>query len=100
LVVSWGASARPSLGAVLKAREDGEKIGFFRPITVHPFPEKRFRRLAKGARVVIVPEMNLGQLILEVERFINDDIELIGVNRIGGVPLTVTEILKAIKRVI
>ncbi|AIF69530.1 2-oxoglutarate ferredoxin oxidoreductase subunit alpha [Palaeococcus pacificus DY20341] len=97
LVVSWGVSARPSLGAVLKAREEGINVGLFVPKTMHPFPEKRIKELGKQVRAILVPEMNLGQIILEIQRFVNDDVVLKGVNKIGGVPLTVQEILKEIK---
>ncbi len=98
LVISWGVSARPSLGAVLRAREEGIKAGLFVPKTVHPFPGKRVRELLKGVRAVLVPEMNLGQLILEVQRYA-DDVPLRGVNKIGGVPLRVDEILREIRGV-
>ncbi|WP_457752968.1 2-oxoacid:acceptor oxidoreductase subunit alpha [Thermococcus sp.] len=99
LVVSWGISARPSLGAVLKAREEGIKVGLFIPKTVHPFPGKRVKELAKKVRAILVPEMNLGQLILEVQRYVNDDVIVKGINKIGGVPLTVEEILREIRGV-
>ncbi len=99
LVVSWGVSARPSLGAVLKAREEGIKVGLFIPKTVHPFPGKRVKELAKKVRAILVPEMNLGQLILEVQRYVNDDVIVKGINKIGGVPLTVEEILREIRGV-
>jgi 2-oxoglutarate ferredoxin oxidoreductase subunit alpha len=99
LVVSWGVTARPALGAVLKAREEGIKVGLFVPKTVHPFPGERMRELGKKARAVLVAEMNLGQMIIEVERYLNDDVLLKGVNKIGGVPLTVEEILREIRGV-
>ncbi len=99
LVISWGVSARPSLGAVLKAREEGIKAGLFIPKTVHPFPGKKVKELARKVRAILVPEMNLGQLILEVQRYVNDDVILKGVNKIGGVPLTVEEILREIRGV-
>lgn len=99
LVISWGVSARPSLGAVLRAREEGIKVGLFILKTVHPFPGRKVRELAKKVRAILVPEMNLGQLILEVQRYVNDDVILKGVNKIGGVPLTVEEILREIRGV-
>ncbi|HIP89692.1 MAG TPA: 2-oxoacid:acceptor oxidoreductase subunit alpha [Thermococcus paralvinellae] len=99
LVISWGVSARPSFGAVLRAREEGIKVGLFIPKTVHPFPGRRVKELARKVRAILVPEMNLGQLILEVQRYVNDDVILKGVNKIGGVPLTVEEILREIRGV-
>ncbi|WP_456326945.1 2-oxoacid:acceptor oxidoreductase subunit alpha [Palaeococcus sp. (in: euryarchaeotes)] len=97
LVVSWGVSSRPSLGAVLKARKEGIKAGLFVPKTVHPFPEKRMRELGKRVNTILVPEMNLGQVILEVQRHVNDEVFVKGVNKIGGVPLTVEEVFREIK---
>ena len=44
----------------------------FRPITLWPFPEEALREAAAGARAVLVPEMNNGQLRLEVERVLSD----------------------------
>jgi 2-oxoglutarate ferredoxin oxidoreductase subunit alpha len=92
-------TARPALGAVLRAREEGIKAGLFVPKTVHPFPGERMRELAKKSRAILVAEMNLGQMIIEVERYVNDDVLLKGVNKIGGVPLTVEEILREIRGV-
>jgi 2-oxoglutarate ferredoxin oxidoreductase subunit alpha len=57
------------------------------------------RELGKRVRAILVPEMNLGQMIIEVERYVNDDVLLKGVNKIGGVPLTVKEILREIRGV-
>ena len=99
LVVSWGVSARPALGAVLRARKEGIKAGLFVPKTVHPFPARRMKELSGKVRAVLVPEMNLGQVVLEVQRYVNDDVILKGVNKIGGVPLTVDEILREIRGV-
>ncbi|MDV3103487.1 2-oxoacid:acceptor oxidoreductase subunit alpha [Thermococcus waiotapuensis] len=99
LVVSWGVTARPALGAILRAREEGIRAGLFVPKTVHPFPGERMRELGKRVRAILVPEMNLGQMIIEVERYINDDVLLKGINKIGGVPLTVEEILREIRGV-
>ena len=100
LVVSWGVSARPSLGAVKKARERGLKVGFFRPVVVHPFPEDRLKEISESVKAIVVPEMNLGQLILEVQRYVNDDVKLLGVNKIGGVPITIKEVYDGIKEVV
>ncbi len=100
LVVSWGVSAKPSMGAILRARSEGIKVGIFRLKTIHPFPGERIHELGKKVRAIVVPEMNLGQLIIEVQRFVNDDVRLVGVNKIGGVPITSEEVYSAIKGVV
>jgi len=68
VIVAIGISARAALRAVEQCRAQGLRVGLFRPITLWPFPEQQLRRAAAKARAVLVPEMNTGQLRLEVER--------------------------------
>lgn len=70
LVVAFGSSAMSATSAVIQARAQGIKAGLFRPKTIWPFPEEALRALASKAKRVIVPEMNLGQLALEIERVV------------------------------
>jgi len=96
-VISYGASSRPSLGAVKKARSEGNSIDFLRLITIWPFARNQIREFAKDLDTILVPEMNLGQLSREIERFV--DCDVIPVSKIGGVPHTVDEIYLEIIRV-
>lgn len=84
LVISYGISARSSLRAVNEAREEGIKAGMLRLITAWPFPEKRVRELARKVRAVIVPEINLGQMVREVERCVNTGIPVHSLTHAGG----------------
>jgi len=74
LIVAYGFSARASLDAISAFRAKGVKVGLFRPVTLWPFPEKGLREIAKGAKHIIVPEMNYGQVSREVERILHRDI--------------------------
>jgi len=56
--------------AVRQARAKGVKAGLFRPKTIWPFPEEPLRELAGRVKRIVVPEMNLGQLVLEIERVV------------------------------
>ncbi len=94
-VVSYGASARPALGAVMRARKKGMKVGFMRLIGVWPFPSKAVAKLGSKVDRIYVPEMNLGQVNREVERFV--DCDVVPISKIGGVPHTVSEVLSAIE---
>lgn len=67
-VLSYGASARTARHAVKQLRAKGEKVNLFIAKTIWPFPEKAVEELAETVERIIVPEMNLGQLALEVER--------------------------------
>ncbi len=72
VIVAIGISARAARRAVELCRAQGLRVGLFRPITLWPFPEDALREAAAGARAVLVPEMNNGQLRLEVERVLSE----------------------------
>jgi 2-oxoglutarate ferredoxin oxidoreductase subunit alpha len=96
---SFGSSARGARVAVDDARKLGIKAGLLRAITLWPFPDHKIRQLAQQVKCFIVPEVNLGQMILEVERAAHKDMPILGVNRVGGVPIAPYEILDKIKEV-
>jgi 2-oxoglutarate ferredoxin oxidoreductase subunit alpha len=75
------------------------KVGLFRPITLWPFPERRIAELAGQAKAMIIPEMNLGQMILEVERIVKGACDLHGIGRVDGEPITPSQIMEKIKEV-
>jgi 2-oxoglutarate ferredoxin oxidoreductase subunit alpha len=68
VVVAYGITARVARMAVDLARKEGAKVGFIRLIVAWPFPEKRIRELAARVKAFVVPEINFGQMVLEVER--------------------------------
>ena len=68
VVVAYGITARVARMATETARRNGIKVGFLRLITLWPFPERRIRDLASHVRGFVVPEINYGQMVLEVER--------------------------------
>jgi len=73
ILVSYGASSRAALKAMEQARNAGIKVGSLKLTTVWPFPEKRVAELAKRVKAFVVPEMNFGQIALEVERCTHGD---------------------------
>jgi len=68
VVVSYGITSRVTLPAIEKARKEGVKVGHLRLIVAWPFPEKRISELAGKIKAFVVPEINYGQMVLEVER--------------------------------
>jgi len=97
LVVAFGITARSSERAVNMARERGIKAGLLRPVTLWPFPERKLKELAGRASHVIVPEMNAGQLILEIERLCSDSTIVTGINKFDGEPIPPNEVLAKIE---
>lgn len=98
-VISYGSSARSARSAITRAEEAGTKVDFLRAITLWPFPSHIVSGMADKLDTIIVPEMNLGQMIEEVERSAGGKAEVIGVNRADGDPITPEQILDKIKEV-
>jgi 2-oxoglutarate ferredoxin oxidoreductase subunit alpha len=68
VILSFGCSARIAEWAMHIARKEKKKVGFFRLITLWPFPGKRIKEIAEKVKGIVVVEINLGQMVLEVER--------------------------------
>jgi 2-oxoglutarate ferredoxin oxidoreductase subunit alpha len=84
VVVAYGITARVARMAVTLARRQGAKVGFVRLVVVWPFPESRIRELAETAAAFVVPEINLGQMVREVERCAGGLAAAIPVSHAGG----------------
>ncbi len=91
VIVAIGISARAARRAVEVCRAQGLRVGLFRPITLWPFPETALCRAAAQARAVLVPEMNTGQLRLEVERVLGGT-PVEGLHLFNGEAITPTDI--------
>jgi len=98
IVVSYGASARPSYGAVERARAEGIKAGLLRLRTVWPFPDGEIVKFAEGAKALLVVEMNAGKMVREVERAAKGCADVVSIPKVGGLLHSVDEVHKAIVR--
>ncbi|MGD0028714.1 MAG: 2-oxoacid:acceptor oxidoreductase subunit alpha [Candidatus Bathyarchaeia archaeon] len=97
VVVAYGIVARGALSAVRKARASGIKAGLLRLITLWPFPEKQVAEVAAYVKAFVMPEMNCGQLVREVERAAKET-PVFPLSKLGEDPHTPAEILEAIRR--
>jgi 2-oxoglutarate/2-oxoacid ferredoxin oxidoreductase subunit alpha len=97
LVVAIGISARAAQRALAAVRARGIRAGLFRPITLWPFPADALRAAAASARSVLVPEMNAGQLVLEVERVLRGA-RVVGLNRYDGEAIAPAQIATRIEQ--
>jgi len=98
IVVAYGASARISRKAIELAREQGVKVGLFRPITLFPFPAKELKAAAKNAKGLLSVEMNAGQMIEDIKLAVECRIPVKHFGRYGGVIHAPEEVLEAIKQ--
>ena len=97
VVVSYGISARTSRLPVRMAREEGLRVGLLKLVTVWPFAEDRIRELAGQVKAFVVPELNMGQIVLEVERCAGGRARVIPVTHPGGTIHKPEDILDAIR---
>jgi 2-oxoglutarate ferredoxin oxidoreductase subunit alpha len=84
VVVSYGITSRVAQYALELARKRGVRVGKFRLITAWPFPTERIRELASRVKAFVVPELNLGQMVLEVERAAAGKAKVLPVSHAGG----------------
>jgi len=96
VVVSYGITSRVAQRALQLARKQGIRAGKFRLISAWPFPEQRIRELAGRVKAFVVPELNLGQMVYEVERAAHGQAAVIPVTHAGGTVHNPDVILKAI----
>jgi 2-oxoglutarate ferredoxin oxidoreductase subunit alpha len=96
VVVSYGITSRVAQRAIQLARSRGIRAGKFRLITAWPFPAERIRELAGRVKGFVVPELNLGQMVLEVERAAAGQAKVIPVSHAGGTVHNPDTILDAI----
>jgi len=95
-LVSFGCTSRAAYEAVERAERAGIRVGHIRLKTIWPFPDGAVAGLARSARRIVVPEMNMGQVAGEVQR-VAGAMKVVGLNRIGGGELiTPEEILEVI----
>ena len=96
VVVTYGITSRTALPAIVRARQEGLKVGHLRLVVVWPFPEQRIRELASRVRALVVPELNLGQIVLEVERCAAGRVPVTLVGHTGGTVHQPDDIYQAI----
>lgn len=99
LVIAYGCVARSAHLAVLQAREKGIKAGLLKLKTLFPFPRPAVEKLMQHCRVLVVPEMNMGQMSREVKRVNNGRAKVSTLNRVDGQIITPGQILKLLQKV-
>lgn len=99
MLVSYGTTSRICRNVVETLRKDGKKIGFFRPITLWPFPEKGMKKAAKNVKAFLVVEMSLGQMIEDVKLSIDCKRPVHFYGRTGGEIPKEEEIVEKIRSI-
>lgn len=97
LIICYGSIALSAHEAIMRMRQDGLKVGMFRPITLWPSPEKRMFELSKkfDAQNILVIEMNKGQYLREVERSMRNRPQFL--SKVNGRPISPIEIMEKVR---
>jgi 2-oxoglutarate ferredoxin oxidoreductase subunit alpha len=98
VVVAYGVAARIVRSAVARARQQGIKAGWIRPITLWPFPTEQISRAAEELRIFLVVEMSTGQMVEDVRLAVNGKAPVLFYGRPGGGIPTVEQILEKIRQ--
>ncbi len=98
IVTSFGSTSRNVKSAVKQCREEGLKVGYFRPITLFPFPSKRLSTLAESAKKFLTVEVNMGQMVRDVKLAVNGKAPVEFFGTPVGAPPTVESIVEKIKK--
>jgi 2-oxoglutarate ferredoxin oxidoreductase subunit alpha len=97
IIVAFGIAARIALSAVNRLRDEGHRVGLFRPITLFPFPEKELSSIADAQRRFIAFELNAGQMVEDVRLSVVGRGRVDFYGRPGGAIPTPEEIVGVIK---
>jgi 2-oxoglutarate ferredoxin oxidoreductase subunit alpha len=91
--------ARSAKRAVIEARGKGIKVGHLKLVTLWPFVRSAVEKVLQNSKILIVPEMNMGQLSREVKRVNRGIAKVLTLNKVDGTIITPAEILSRILEV-
>jgi 2-oxoglutarate ferredoxin oxidoreductase subunit alpha len=98
-IITFGCSIRPAMAAMRIARAQGKKVGVLKLLTIWPFADKEIKAVMAKVKGVVVPEMNLGQILSEVSRYNEKKIPLAGVGKVNSDIIFPFEILATLEEV-
>lgn len=98
-VFAYGSTARSALRAVREARERGIKAGLIQAVTLWPFPDELIHEVASQVDAIVVPEMNLGMMVREVERAAHGQAEVVGQSLVTWEMFSPAQVLAKIEEV-
>ena len=96
LIISYGVTARSSREAVSALRKRGKKISHLIIHSIWPVPEEAIKESARDCKKVVVPEMNLGQYVREIERVLygaGGKVDIIPVNKMDTTLISPNDII-------
>jgi 2-oxoglutarate ferredoxin oxidoreductase subunit alpha len=99
VIVAHGIVSRAALAAYTQLRAQGKKVGYFRAVTVRPFPGEQLRVIADKAKRLLVAESAQGQFLRLVQSGIYGSTVTIETLLRPGVGITSEEIVEAVEQI-
>jgi 2-oxoglutarate ferredoxin oxidoreductase subunit alpha len=100
VVVCYGFTARSSLFAVERLRDEGERIGMVRLKTLWPFADRAIKGIGSKVKKIFVPEMNMGQVVGEVMKYAPWDMDVIPYNQVNGEVIHPNTLVQQLRRLL
>jgi len=98
-IIAYGSVARSAKRAMREAREKGLRVGLLKLVTIWPFVRSAVEKVVQTSKILIVPEMNMGQISREVKRVNRGIARVFTLNKVDGTIITPEEILNRILEV-
>lgn len=98
-IVAFGTAGRVAQSAIRIAREEGIKVGLFRPISLYPYPYDHIRALSEHVKAILVVEMNSGQMLDDVRLAVEGRAPVSFYGRMGGMIPLPEEVLEEIRKI-
>jgi len=99
IIFCYGSVYRSALAAQKILAKQRKKVGIFRPVTIWPFPDRTVKETLDSKSVILVPELNQGQIIHEVERLTSDSVRVVPLHRYDGYEITPEQLVAAVLEV-
>lgn len=95
LLVAYGSTSRSAKEAINRLRDEGIKVGLFRPKTIWPSPKKELENLGARFEKILAIELNMGQYRHEVERCMKKEVRFLG--KANGRAISPAEIIQSVR---
>jgi 2-oxoglutarate ferredoxin oxidoreductase subunit alpha len=97
VIVAYGTTSRIARSAIEKCRRLGLRVGLLRPITLYPFPFAAFPPVIERAKMFLVVEMSMGQMLDDVKIAVAGRKPISFYGRTGGIVPTPEEVVKQVQ---
>ena len=98
VLTAYGTVGRIAKSSVKLLREKGIKAGLIRPITLYPFPDEVYSKVANNGicKKMLCVELSMGQMIEDVKLSVNGKVPVEFYGRVGGNVMTAEDIVKRV----